>query len=265
MLPKFKEQNQLLAVTSDLLWMLRDGEPWSKYYEDNLRSISENAWADLSVDQDDRIRDIVNRLSANNEDERMREAADDLQQVMIHLNSPEIRQLVFNNLKTQAEDPKVIARARELGYTTENLIPTFHKGMYQLLSGDPETFVGRTSYLRLPSDVLQSMFSGVVYLLCCFILETKEKIESGVPLEERVISVSELLKFVDQCQGTDLALRLCEIIALSIPNLSQQDLDLLRSKFGQDPITGQSFKECTFTGNNIIESIQKSTACRHCQ
>lgn len=257
-LPRTKEQNQLCTISDDLVWLLKDGEPWSKYYEEDIKSISENAWADISGDQQEKIREIVAALVFQT-DERMDEAAFGLQQVMCHLGSPEVRQRVFNQLRERAEDPKVIAYVKEKGYTTQGLIESFPPGMYQLLTGDPETFVGRTSYLKMPREVLNRMFSGVTYLLCRFMLDANEKLQFGVPLEERVISVSDLLKYVDQCKGTDLALHLIQIIMLSSPGLKQEDLDLLRSKLGQEPIQGQVFKECTFTGNNIIESIQNAS------
>lgn len=257
-LPRTKEQNQLCTISDDLVWLLKDGEPWSKYYEEDIKSISENAWADISGDQQEKIREIVAALVFQT-DERMDEAAFGLQQVMCHLGSPEVRQRVFNQLRERAEDPKVIAYVKEKAYTTQGLIETFPPGMYQLLTGDPETFVGRTSYLKMPREVLNRMFSGVTYLLCRFMLDANEKLQFGVPLEERVISVSDLLKYVDQCKGTDLALHLIQIIMLSSPGLKQEDLDLLRLKLGQEPIQGQVFKECTFTGNNIIESIQNAS------
>lgn len=256
-LPRTKEQNQLCTISDDLMWLLKDGEPWSKYYEEDIKSISENAWADISGDQQEKIREIVAAMVYQT-DERMDDAAFGLQQVMCHLGSPEVRQKVFNQLRERAEDPKVIAYVKEKGYTTEGLIETFPPGMYQLLTGDPQTFVGRTSYLKMPREVLNRMFSGVTYLLCRFMLDADEKMQFGVPLMKRVIGVEELLKYVDQCKGTDLAAHLIQIILLSSPGLKQEDLDLLRSKLGQEPIQGQLFKDCTFTGNNIIESIQNA-------
>lgn len=259
LLHRTKEQNQLAAVTDDLMWMLKDGEPWNKHYEEDIRSISANAWADISGCQQDKIRDIVAMMTMRTDDERMFEASIDLQQVMCHLGSPEVRQKVFNQLRQRAEDPKVIAKAQELGYTAEGLIADFPPGMYQLLTADPETFVGRTSYLKMPQDVLNHMFSGVTFLLCCFMEETKAKMAADLPVEQRVISVKVLLDIADQFKGMPFAIQLCQIILMSSPNLSQTDLDLIRSKMGQDPIQGQTFKECTFTGNNIIESIRNAS------
>lgn len=257
-LPRTKEQNLLGTITDDLLWLLKDGEPWSKYYEEDLRAIAENAWADFSGEQQDKIRDIAAALVFRT-DERMDEAAFDLQQVMCHLGSPEVRQRVFDQLRERAEDPKVIAYVKEKKYTTEGLIESFPSGMYQLLTRDPETFVGRTSYLKIPREVLNRMFSGVTYLLCCFMLDTKAKMATEVPLEERVISVKELLRLADQFNGSPMAIQLCHIILMSSPGLSQADLELIRSKMGQEPVQGQTFKECTFTGNNIIESMQNAS------
>lgn len=257
-LPQSTSTNRLQAVVDELYYSLLDGEQMDDNLLKYIDTISQLSWADMSREMQQRYDDILRMLTSIDTSE-MNNASDSMMQIITHVGSPEVRTKVYQEIINTAQTDTLKNIALEEGYTIESLRKQMPDKLYQLLASDPQQFVARVWYLKMPRRVLRGMMSATVFLVRCMIDADKKLKDGHLPIRERTMKVGQMMDWSENLTA-EQAHEFCRFIMLSNPMLSESDLKELSVAFHVDiPKGGVVFKDCQLTGNNITEQLSAHT------
>jgi len=258
MLNRQKEENQLHAVVDELYFALVDGDPWTEQMQACIDAICRLSWADQSKDIQERYDTILRLLTADKSTEK-HVASDCLQQVISHVGSPEVREQVYHNMVVRAQSAEVSEIIEKGGYSLDMIREMIPQKLYQLLAANPQKFVERLWYLKMPRDVWHGIMSATTILVRCMLDADKRLADQRLPIAERTMKVGDMMAWGSDLP-TDMAHEMCRLIMLHNPMLNNDDIMALNNAFNVNlPMGGVVFNQCELTGNNITEHLSTLT------
>ncbi|MDO4197292.1 MAG: hypothetical protein Q4D33_14225, partial [Prevotellaceae bacterium] len=258
-LPQTKSANQLQAACDNLYYSLLDEEPWTAEQQSCIDTIRQLSWADLSREMQERYEAILSLLTAS-EDSRLTDASDSLHQIIAHVGSPEVIGRVYKDICERCMTDKVKATIENEGYTIDYLRQYIPEKICQLLFAEPQQFVSRVWYLKIPRKVLQGIMSATVFLVRNIHDIRQQEADNRLPIRERTMKVGQIMDWSKNL-SPEHAHEFCRFILLNSPWLNESDLQDLNDSFHIDISKGDIiFNDCEVKGNNIMEHITTAKA-----
>ena len=244
-MPRMKDANVLHGYVNMLRIWVKSG--WNDECEYAMNAIHENLWSDMSREMQDAIADLIRLLTELG----LQDAADELEQVLSHTDSPEFRQRLYQQIMQQCQTKEAEEVMRS--YRPEG-VPKVYRNMLALDGG---SFVSRISYMRMPQKVLQNLMTVATMEMRRLISEGEAVAKLDVPIRERLLKVEPILKLAETFPFEPKTQLLLAVV-VNLPGLTESDLaDLQKVMTGMtDEQKSIIFQHCQVSGNNIVENIQ---------